>query len=296
MSSDSDLPIASASVLALLIGITCAAFTVMLGRQIDRPAQAAAARPPAGAFRVCADPNNLPFSNAGREGFENMLAGLIAADRRQPLEYTWWPQRRGFVRTTLAAGLCDVVMGVPVSYELTLNTKPYYESTYMFVTRRDRRLRVRSFDDPRLRQMAIGVHVVGDDYASVPPAAALAARHIVGNVRGYGVYGNYARPNPAADLIAAVARGEVDIAIAWGPLAGYFASRSTVPMTLSPVAAGPDRGMRFKVAIGVRRDSTALRDELDAWLSRHQRQVDAVLTRFHVPTVTPSVLPHRIEE
>jgi len=250
---------------------------------------AAAAAPALPPLRVCADPNNLPFSNERLEGFENALAAMVARDLTRPLEYTWWPQRRGFIRTTVRAGVCDVVMGVPASYELTLNTRPYYESTYVFVTRRDRQMHIRSFDDPRLRRLAIGVHVVGDDYASVPPAAALAVRHIVGNVHGYSVYGNYSRPNPPADLIEAVARGDIDVAIAWGPLAGFFASRSKVGLDLQPVRAGTDRGMRFKMAIGVRRGNKTLRDELDRWLVRHPGDVNRLLARFHIPvTATPA--------
>jgi quinoprotein dehydrogenase-associated probable ABC transporter substrate-binding protein len=242
-------------------------------------------RPAGLALRVCADPNNLPYSNQQRQGFENAIADLVARDLGRRVEYVWWPQRRGFVRTTLRANVCDVVIGVPASFDLTLNTRPYYASDYVFVSRQDRHLDVRSFDDPRLRTLSIGVHVVGDDYANVPPADALAARHIIGNVHGYSVYGDYSRPNPPADLIAAVARGDVDIAIAWGPLAGYFAAQSDVPLEITPADHDDTPGLTFAIAMGVRLGNTRLRRQLDSVIARRQPDIVAVLDRFHVPRI-----------
>ncbi len=253
----------------------------------DVPAITADQRP--AALRVCADPNNLPFSNARGEGFENLLAQLIADDLGRRVEYTWRPQRRGFIRTTLRAGVCDVVMGVPEAFEMALTTRPYYRSTYVAVTRRDRGLQIASMDDPRLRRLAIGIHVIGDDYANVPPGDALIARGIVRNVRGYSIYGDYSRPDPPADLIHAVEQGEVDVAIAWGPLAGFFASRAKAPLrvdTLAPVAGAP---FQFAISMGVRRDDRAMRDRLNDVLRRRQVEIDAVLDRFHVPKVATLV-------
>ncbi|HEY9226148.1 MAG TPA: hypothetical protein VIP11_05845, partial [Gemmatimonadaceae bacterium] len=117
-------------------------------------------------LRVCADPNNLPFSDSAENGFENRIASLIAREGGFNLEYTWWPARRGFIRNTLRAGKCDVVMGVPSNYELTMRSIPYYRSTYVFVIRADRRLAVRSFDDTVLRHLKVGIHMMGDDYAN----------------------------------------------------------------------------------------------------------------------------------
>ncbi len=236
-------------------------------------------------LRVCADPNNLPFSNERREGFENALADIVAREMGRRVEYTWWPQRRGFIRTTLRAGVCDVVMGVPAEFELAATTRPYYRSTYVAVARRDRGLRITSMDDPRLRTVSIGLHLIGDDYASVPPGTALGARGIVQNVRGYSIYGDYSKPDPPADLIVAVARGEVDVALAWGPLAGYFASRSDVPLTVDPIAAPPGVPFEFSIAMGVRRGDDKLRRRLDEVLQRRRGEVDALLDRYHVPRV-----------
>jgi quinoprotein dehydrogenase-associated probable ABC transporter substrate-binding protein len=255
--------------------------SAILALFLSAPAMAAAEP-----LKVCADPNNLPFSNQAEEGFENALAHLIARELGRPVEYTWWPQRRGFMRTTLNAGVCDLVMGVPADFELAATTTPYYRSTYAFVTRRDRRLRITSLDDPRLKTLRIGVHVIGDDYASVPPAQALSERHIVQNVRGYSIYGDYGKPNPPAALIDAVRRGEIDVAIAWGPLAGYFAAQGTPALDVTPLRS-LDRNVRlaFAISLGVRRTDMALRQQLNDILERRRAEIASLLARFHVVTI-----------
>lgn len=249
---------------------------------------ASSVQKPERVLRVCADPNNLPFSNRRLEGFENRIAELVARDLGASLSYTWWPQRRGFVRNTLDTGDCDVVMGVPASYELVLTTRPYYRSTYVFVSRRDRHLGVRSFDDPVLRRVRIGVQLVGDDYANSPPSHALAARGVVGNVHGYSVYGDYSQENPTAAIVDAVGRGEVDVAVVWGPLAGYFARRQPVPLDLVPVSPQIDLPFLpfvFDISMGVRRQDKDLKEELDRILERRKPGIDAILDAYGVPRV-----------
>jgi mxaJ protein len=243
---------------------------------------------PAGAreLRVCADPNNLPFSNQRGEGFENKLAELVAKDLGATLRYTWWAERRGFFRNTLKAGLCDLVPGVPSGTEMALPTRPYYRSTYVFVYRKDRGLAIRSFDDPALRHLRVGVQIIGNDYSNAPPAHALANRGIVGNVVGYTVYGNYKEESPPSRILRAVATGEVDVAVVWGPLAGYYAPRQKVPLALVPVAPQIDLPFLpfvFDIAMGVRRGDKALRDEVDAVLARRQGEIAAILDRYRVP-------------
>jgi mxaJ protein len=235
------------------------------------------------ALRVCADPNNLPFSNAKEEGFENRIAEVLAEELGASLSYTWWPQRRGFLRNTLKAGTCDLVIGMPKGVEGVATTKPYYRSSYVFVTRGDG---PSSFDDPALRHASLGIQLVGDDGWNTPPAHALARRGIVGNVRGYHLYADYTLPNPPARIIDAVANGEIDVAIAWGPLGGYLATREPVSLTVrlvAPALDAPDLPMTFSIAAAVRQADTALRDELEAALARRRGDIERILDDYGVP-------------
>ncbi len=244
--------------------------------------------PPRRVLRVCADPNNLPFSNERREGFENRLAELVARDLGARLEFVWWAQRRGFIRNTLAAGECDVVFGVPSRFERVLATAPYLRSSYVFVSRDTISPPITSLDDPRLRTLRIGVHLIGDDYTNTPPAHALARRGIVRNVAGYTIYGDYREPNPPARIIEAVGRGEIDVAIVWGPFAGYFAPRQRTKLRITPVTPasdGPAIPFQFDISLGVRRGNDSLRSELDAVLVRRKREIRAVLAEYGVPSV-----------
>ncbi len=236
-------------------------------------------------LRVCADPNNLPFSNEAGEGFENKLANLIAADLGAEVRYTWWAQRRGFLRNTLKAEACDLVTGLPANLEGVRTTAPYYRSSYVFVTRASGP-EVASFDDPVLRQVKVGVHLIGDDGSNTPPAHALARRGIVENVRGFMIYGDYAEPNPPARILQALAAGDIDVAIVWGPLGGYFATKEAVPLKVTPVRPafdGPQLPMMFDISMAVRKEDEALRQEIDAVLARHRAEVDAILSDYGVP-------------
>jgi mxaJ protein len=235
---------------------------------------------------VCADPNNMPFSNERREGFENRIAELVAREMNTTVRYTWWAQRRGFVRNTLRAGACDVVIGVPSSYEMVRPTRPYYRSSYVFVSRTDRHLDLSSLDDPRLRKLRIGLHIVGDDYGAVPPAQALASRGIVRNIVGYNIYGDYSLPDPPARLIHAVAAGEIDVAMAWGPLAGYFARQEEIPLDVKPVSPEIDLPfvpLVFDISMGVRREDVALQEQLDTIISRRGAEIDRILESYGIP-------------
>jgi mxaJ protein len=240
------------------------------------------------ALRVCADPNNLPFSNHALQGFENRLADIVARELHAHVEYTWWAQRRGYVRNTIQAGLCDVLMGVPAGFERTLVTQPYYRSSYVFVSRRDTGLHVTSFDDPALRRLRVGVQLVGNDGQNTPPAHALADRGVVANLIGYTLYGNYVDPNPPARIVEAVARGDVDVAVVWGPLAGYFASRQPAPMALEPVTPQVDRNgmpLAFDIGVGVSRLHPQLRDQIDGVLIRQRAEIARLLDDFGIPRV-----------
>lgn len=232
---------------------------------------------------VCADPNNLPFSNDHEQGFENEIAALVARDLGRELRYFWWAQRRGFIRNTLNAGACDLVLGLPAHFEMALTTRPYYRSTYVFVTRPG--LELRSLNDARLHSLRIGAHMIGDDYASLPPVQALARRGIV-DIAGYSIYGDYSKPNPPAALIDDVANGALDVAVAWGPTAAYFAMRASVPLTVAPIAPDEAPGaapLAFDIAMGVRRGDTALRDALEKVIARREPEIRSILERYGVP-------------
>jgi quinoprotein dehydrogenase-associated probable ABC transporter substrate-binding protein len=272
--------------------LSCARKPNTPGSQATNSTPNVAVNPPSverKALRVCADPNNLPFSNQKLEGFENKIAALVAREMKLPIEYTWWAQRRGFFRNTLRAGSCDVVIGVPSSFELALTTAPYYRSTYVFVYRKDRRLSVQSFDDPILRNVLIGVQLIGDDFANSPPAHALTTRHIVDNVKGYTVYGDYSKANPPGEIIEAVANGKVDVAVAWGPLAGYFAKRKNVALEVVPVSPQidlPYLPFVFDISMGVRRGESAFKEQLDEILNRNSSEIEHILDQYGVPRIS----------
>ena len=239
---------------------------------------------PARVLRVCADPNNLPFSNQRLEGFENRIAAVIGEAVQARLEYVWWAQRRGFIRNTLRDGRCDVVMGVPAGLEMARTTQPYYRSSYVFVTRRGSH-QPASFDDPYLRHATVGVHLIGDDFANTPPAHALSARGLIDNIRGFPIYGDYTQPNPPARLIDAVAGGDVDVAIAWGPLAGYFAKSSPIPLQITRVRPDeePPFPFVFDVAMGVAPSNDGLRAELDRVIAERGTEIARILRDYGVP-------------
>jgi mxaJ protein len=241
-------------------------------------------------LRVCADPNNLPFSNAAGQGFENRIAQIIADDLGAKLTYTWWAQRRGFVRNTLKAGLCDLVPGTPANLEMLRTTRPYYRSSYVFLTRQNS-TDVTSFNDPRLRDLRIGVQLIGDDGANTPPADALGREGIVDNVVGYMIYGDYRQTAPPSRLIEGVENGDVDVAAAWGPLAGYFAGRSPVPLTVTPISdTGDFEPLRFEFSItmGVRKGDDALRGKLDEVIDRERPAIRRLLESYGIPLVAMS--------
>jgi mxaJ protein len=237
-------------------------------------------------LRICADPNNMPYSNERGQGFENELARMIAKDLGMVPSYTWLPQRSAFFDKTLEAGVCDVVLGVPSGMANVRTTHPYYRSAYVFVSRASRKLDIHSLDDPRLREVQIGVHLLGDGESDLPPVHALASRGIVRNLVGYNIFGNLEESNPASDLIKAVARGDVDLAVAWGPIAGYFARQSDVPLrvtVIDPDPSNPSLPFGFDIAVGVQSKNRELEMRLDTELDRRKSEINQLLARFGIP-------------
>jgi mxaJ protein len=242
-------------------------------------------------LKVCADPDNLPFSNRKQQGFDNQVSELLARELGRKLEYVWQRGGRGFIRENLNKGVCDVLVGVPAQFRPVLTTSPYYSSSYVFVSRKGRKLNIASFDDPRLKTMKIGVQVLDDDYA--PPARALSRRQLTGNIVGFDAAGE-----ESGDIIRAVANGKIDVAIVWGPLAGYYAARQRVPLRLTPVNPEfdpPALPFRFAIAVGVRKQDRELKEQLDGALLRRHAQIERILRAYSVPEFATSQAEARLK-
>jgi quinoprotein dehydrogenase-associated probable ABC transporter substrate-binding protein len=230
-------------------------------------------------LRVCADPDNIPFSNTHQQGFENHIAQLVAGDLHTNLVYVWQRMGRGFVRDYLNSGECDLLIGIPIGFKTVLATSPYYRSTYVFVTRRNNDLKLASLNDPALHRLKIGVQVLDEDYT--PPATALARRGMQNEIVGFDSTGD-----DADSIMQAVAKRQVDVAIVWGPLAGYFAQRLGGNFELTPVTPEvdpPSLPFTFAIAMGTRKGNTVLRDELNQVIDRRRADIQRILNDYGIP-------------
>ena len=242
-------------------------------------------KPAKSEFRVCSDPQNMPQSNERLEGFENKIATLLAKDFDATPTYIWWGQRRGFIRNTMNAtlkeGRCDIVIGVPANYDLVRTTRPYYRSAYVFVYPKTRKP-IASLDDPVLKKLKIGVHLLGDDYSNPPPVHELGKRHIVDNVVGFSTF--YSAENPPSAIVDAVATGAIDVAIVWGPAGGYYAARQKVPLAVTPIPSKPgDLPFTFDIAMGVKKGNDALHARLERLLVERRPEILQILRDYNVP-------------
>ncbi|HET9466717.1 MAG TPA: quinoprotein dehydrogenase-associated putative ABC transporter substrate-binding protein [Gemmatimonadales bacterium] len=241
--------------------------------------------PTPGVLRVCADPDNMPLSNQKGEGFEQKIAELVAREWKAKIQYAWWPVRRGFFARALNGRYCDVAIQAPSEFDMAGVTKPYFRSGYVFVTRKDSGLDIKSLADPRLKKLKIGVNLLNSDAENTPPAMALSQYGVVGNLVGYSTF--YTETERPEDIVNAVAKKEIDVAIVWGPLAGYFARSSPVPLSVVPLAERDSLSntpFRFNIGMGVRRRDRALRDSLQTVLDRKGPEIQAILKQYGVPT------------
>ena len=251
----------------------------------DSPPAPKADAKPLKSLLVCADPNNLPFSNRAREGFEDRLAQLVAQDLGVELEYDWLPQRLGFYRTAFKTFNANLVLAAPVGFDMALTTQPYYRSTYVFVYRKNGG-GIRSLDDPALRSAKIGVTLTGG--VNTPPTHALAKRKIIDNVTGFSAF-DERDGRPGEKIIAAVASGAIDVAIAWGPQAGYFARQQKVELEVVPVSPEEDTlgtvklPFTFGICMAVRRSDKDLRDRINQIIARRRNAIDRILDDYAVP-------------
>jgi quinoprotein dehydrogenase-associated probable ABC transporter substrate-binding protein/PQQ-dependent catabolism-associated CXXCW motif protein len=231
------------------------------------------------ALRVCADPNALPFSNEQGEGFENKIAQLMADKLGVPLVYTWYPQTVGFVRNTLRANRCDLIMGVVAADELVQNTNPYYRSSYVLVHREGEGDRFGDLDRPTMRTARIGV------VAGTPVADLLVRKGLIGRAVPYQLMADSRYDNPPKAMVDDLARGNVDAALLWGPIAGYYATREPEPLTLVPLPSDPRTGLRldFRISMGLRPNEPDWKHRVNRLIAELQPQIQAILADYGVP-------------
>lgn len=231
------------------------------------------------AVRVCADPANLPFSDKAQEGFENKIAALVGEKLGLPVEYTWFPQVRGFVRNTLRSNKCDLIIGFAQGHELVQNTNHYYKSAYVLLVPNESDLAtVESLDDPRLKGRHIGI------VAGTPPASILALNGLIGMARPYQLVVDRRYFSPAEEMIADIDAGEIDAGILWGPIGGYYAKKSGLPLTLVPLvheSKGPR--MTYRITMGLRPNEPDWKHQLNDLIADNQDEINAILLDYGVP-------------
>ncbi len=231
-------------------------------------------------IRVCADPDNLPYSNTDLKGFENKIAEVVGQELGASLSYFWWPAQRGLIRHTLQVDQCDVFISIPKGFDPVLWTKPYYRSSYVLAYRSDRKLGLRSLDDEALKRLRIGVHV------NTPPFDALANRGLAENIVNYRLFFDPEDPDPAKrpdKVLEDVLSGAIDVAVAWGPTVGYFIKRH--PSALEVVSLDDDAKvpMSFEFSMGVRKGNRELKARLEGVLDKRERDIRKILEDYGVP-------------
>ncbi len=255
--------------------------------------QAVADEPPRAAFRVCQDPNNLPFSNLAGEGFENRIADLFARDLGLPVSYYSFPNRFAFIRNTLRFKLpdqdyrCDVVIGVPADFDQVAATRPYYRSTYALVFAKGKGMdHFRSSDDllalppERLRTLRIGL------YDRSPGSQWLARHNLVDRGVPYPILNADPDQYPGQIIERDLAQGKIDAAIVWGPIAGFFAKRVRTPeLLVVPMKSEPGLPFDFAIAMGVRRGEPKWKQQIEDLIARHRGEILAILRDYGVPLV-----------
>ena len=229
------------------------------------------------ALRVCTDANNLPFSNDKGEGFENKIAQLLAGELGVPVRYTYFPDTVGFIRNTLSARKCDLIIGTVAGNNLVQNTNPYYRSAYAFVYRQNGHP-VTSIDDPVLQSASIGI------VAGTPPVTLLAQKGLLGHLHSYQLLVDTRFNSPARDLVHDVATGAIDVGILWGPIAGYFAKRETPPLVIAPLQApqGPMQ-LDFRITMGMRPNEPEWKRTINSLIRKKQKEIDEILLSYGVP-------------
>ena len=229
-------------------------------------------------LRVCADPHDLPFSNEAREGFENKIAEIVGADLGLPVSYVWFPQVTGFVRNTLRARECDLIMGAVSGDGIVDTTNPYYHTGYMLVTRTADAIKARSVGDPSLASKKFGV------IAATPPTDLLVRHNLMGQARPYSLRVDTRISNPPRAMLQDLVDGVIDVALIWGPPAGYAITREHLPLTAVFIEPEPDAPrLDYRIAMGVRAGEPEWRRRINQAIGKHKAEIAAVLADYGVP-------------
>lgn len=236
-------------------------------------------------LRVCADPSNLPFSNDKGEGFENRIAEFLAKKLGKDLAYTYYPGATGFVRNTLNAHLCDVILGMPQGNDLVQTTNPYYRTTYAIVTRAGSELDgVKTLDDPSLKEKPHRIGLV----ANTPPGNVLAMNGLMASVKPYALMVDTRVESSGAAMMHDLEKGEIDVALLWGPIAGYYAKQSSVKLNVSPLPETPGARMAFRIGFGVRHSDQNWKRELNTLIAQNKIELERILRDYGVPLLDES--------
>ncbi|ULO22811.1 substrate-binding domain-containing protein [Methylocystis sp. SB2] len=236
-------------------------------------------------LRVCADPSNLPFSNDKGEGFENKIAEFLAKKLGKDLAYTYYPGATGFVRNTLNAHLCDVILGMPQGNDLVQTTNPYYRTTYAIVTRAGSELDgLKTLDDPRLKDKPHRIGLV----ANTPPGNVLAMNGLMASVKPYALMVDTRVESSGAAMMHDLEKGEIDVALLWGPIAGYYAKQSSVKLNVTPLPETPGARMAFRIGFGVRHSDQNWKRELNTLIAQNKIELERILRDFEVPLLDES--------
>lgn len=231
-------------------------------------------------LRVCADPSNLPFSNDKGEGFENKIAELLAAKLHVPLKYIWYPNTVGFLRNTLRARRCDLVMGIVTGAEMVQSTNPYYRSTYVMVTRSADGIAAETIEALRSKDLRIGLT------AGAPPADIVAKSGLASRVRPYDLMVDTRYRSPGKDMIQDLIDDKIDVALLWGPIAGYFAAPHGGQLTITPLTRETaTTRMEFYITMAVRPGENNWKNEINTLIRENQKEINAILRSYHVPTL-----------
>jgi quinoprotein dehydrogenase-associated probable ABC transporter substrate-binding protein len=238
-------------------------------------------------FRACADPRNLPFSNEAGEGFENKIAELFAQKLGKSLGYTFYPGATGFIRNTLNAHRCDVVMGIALGDDIVQPTNPYYRTSYAAAYRKGGPLDgLDSLSDPRLMKAKIGV------IAGTPPATYLAAKGLLGHIKSYALVVDTRFDSPTHAMMDDLDSGVIDVALLWGPIAGYYALKAKAPATVAPLLKDRDGPrMVYRIVMGVRHSDQNWKRNLNKLISENQAEIDAILRSYGVPLLDENDQP-----